>query len=151
MYYDFAFALPRSATIYSAFIIINALDVEPMGDGDPTAVIPLLDGITLSGQALHSVPPPWGSPGPSDRYSTQTVFYLSGPFDVLKDGSVRLEFPAGNHGDNVVFDFVELRIVYAIPFPSLSLWGVLVLVFALVTVALMVLRRRRVLGVFSTR
>ena len=42
MYHNFEFPLPQEAQIMSAFITINALDVvEPMGDGDPTAVVPL--------------------------------------------------------------------------------------------------------------
>ena len=109
MQYDFTFS--PLVSIVSAAIVINALDVETMGDLGDTPVIPLVDGIPLDGQALHSVPKPWGSPGPSDSYATETTFNLSDVLFVLNDGHVHLEFPAGNHGDNVAFDFVELKII----------------------------------------
>ncbi|MCJ7645662.1 hypothetical protein MUO65_01970 [bacterium] len=107
--YFFQYSLPPSECADSAFIIINSLDVEPMGDSGTTPYYPSLDGVQLS-QALHSVPHPWGSPGQSDLYTTETVFNLDQAKDKLNDGQAIFQFPAGTEGDNVAFDFVELHI-----------------------------------------
>jgi hypothetical protein len=107
--YFFQYSLPLGECADSAFIIINALDVEPMGDSGTTPQYPSLDGIQLT-QALHSVPHPWGSPGQSDLYTTETTFNLNQVKDELNDGQAFFQFPAGTEGDNVAFDFVELHI-----------------------------------------
>lgn len=107
--YFFQYSVPPGECVDSAFIIVNALDVEPMGDSGTAPQYPSLDGIQLT-QALHSVPQPWGSPGQSDHYATETKFNLNQVKDKLNDGQAIFQFPAGTAGDNVAFDFVELHI-----------------------------------------
>lgn len=107
--YYFSYSMPVGECADSAFIIINALDVESMGDSGTVPQYPSLDTIQLT-QALHSVPQPWGSPGQSDLYATETVFNLNQVKDKLNDGQAIFQFPAGTAGDNVAFDFVELHI-----------------------------------------
>jgi len=120
--YLFQYSIPPGECADSAFITINALDVETMGDSGTAPQYPSLDGIQLT-QALHSVPQPWGSPGQSDLYTTETVFDLNPVIDKLNDGQAIFQFPAGTAGDNVAFDFVELHIFTSSSCPDIYKMG----------------------------
>lgn len=121
--YIFSWDMSTIGTIISAHITINALDVESMGhEGDPP-VTPMIDDFTMTDQYLISSPKDdWNAV--DNDYATETTFDLSACLCKLRDGTFTLRFPAGNHGDNVAFDYVELQFTWEGPVGTKqATWG----------------------------